>query len=186
MDLFNFKTVRTRIEEGGSSSRSILYFVYLKNLSFLVFGFYGLSLLGAENPEQVAIQQRFSLLSKVAVRSTNTDPSSLNIRFLWNTRSPILRLVLEGRSLISFAKLSVLGSSYDTPEEKNCFSQQTFIKTKHGYTSVENLKVGDFVLAGSDGSGALAYKAVTETFIQDVQSIHCKIRTQAVRKCSDL
>ncbi|TVX92499.1 polymorphic toxin-type HINT domain-containing protein [Paenibacillus agilis] len=45
-----------------------------------------------------------------------------------------------------------------------CFSAGTKIQTEDGYKAIEDIEVGDKVLAKSEETGELAYKEVEETF----------------------
>ncbi|WP_261378210.1 HINT domain-containing protein [Paenibacillus agilis] len=46
----------------------------------------------------------------------------------------------------------------------HCFSAGTKIQTEDGYKAIEDIQVGDKVLAKSEETGELAYKEVEETF----------------------
>ncbi|WP_028596379.1 polymorphic toxin-type HINT domain-containing protein [Paenibacillus assamensis] len=47
-----------------------------------------------------------------------------------------------------------------------CFSAGTKVQTEDGYKAIEDIKVGDKVLAKSEETGELAYKEVEETFLR--------------------
>ncbi|TGK37651.1 TIGR04388 family protein [Leptospira andrefontaineae] len=55
---------------------------------------------------------------------------------------------------------------------KTCFVAGTLVKTKSGYTPIEKLQIGDFVLSLNEETGELSYKKVTEKFIHEVHSVH--------------
>ncbi|TGJ99180.1 hypothetical protein EHO59_14980 [Leptospira semungkisensis] len=101
-------------------------------------------------------------------------------------QSPLLRFLSKSKILASYVKFYPSVTQSEVQKDGLCFSQETFIKTKEGYILIEKLKVGDYVLGGIESSGELAYKVVTETFLEDVHSIKCKIQTQAIRKCAEL
>ncbi|PJZ47603.1 Hint domain-containing protein [Leptospira saintgironsiae] len=57
-------------------------------------------------------------------------------------------------------------------EFDTCFVAGTLIRTKEGYTAIDKLKVGDYVLSHNEKTGILSYNKITETFIHDVPAIY--------------
>ncbi|WP_244280659.1 Hint domain-containing protein, partial [Leptospira saintgironsiae] len=57
-------------------------------------------------------------------------------------------------------------------EFDTCFVAGTLIRTKEGYTAIDKLKVGDYVLSHNEKTGLLSYNKITETFIHDVPAIY--------------
>lgn len=52
-------------------------------------------------------------------------------------------------------------------DQKACFVAGTLVHTKDGLRSIEEIKVGDYVLSKPENGGELAYKRVTKTFVRE-------------------
>ena len=56
------------------------------------------------------------------------------------------------------------GELWEVWQEGVCFEGNTLIKTKTGYISIENLKVGDMVLSKNEETGEIGFKRISKTF----------------------
>ncbi|MCM3133648.1 S8 family serine peptidase [Paenibacillus polysaccharolyticus] len=53
-----------------------------------------------------------------------------------------------------------------------CFASGTPIKTKEGFKSIEDIKVGDLVLSKNEETGSIDYKPVTQLFQKEIEEIY--------------
>jgi hypothetical protein len=54
-----------------------------------------------------------------------------------------------------------------------CFAAGTAILTPDGYTMIEKIKIGDFVLSQPETQGERAYKRVVNTFVREEKMLRC-------------
>lgn len=57
-------------------------------------------------------------------------------------------------------------------EDRGCFAAGTLVHTKTGLVPIENLKVGDWVLAQPEMGGELTYKRVAKTFVFEDKEVY--------------
>lgn len=80
---------------------------------------------------------------------------------------PLLRLTKIGGKIVKKA-----GKTIDDLFECNCFTAGTKVLTDEGEKPIEEIKVGDKVLAKDDETGEMAYKEVEWLFQRDVEETY--------------
>ncbi|WP_125169465.1 TIGR04388 family protein [Leptospira hartskeerlii] len=119
------------------------------------------------------IQKTSDALAKIGLEGTPTEAVLGNksaegvFEKIWSGIKGEAKLVF-GMSDTGQIRVNEKGQlEFDT-----CFVAGTLIRTKEGFTSIEKLKVGDYVLSHNEKTGQLSYNKVTETFIHDVPAIY--------------
>ncbi|TGK05465.1 TIGR04388 family protein [Leptospira langatensis] len=82
---------------------------------------------------------------------------------------------IKGEAMLAFGVKDTGGIRVNEKgqlEFDTCFVAGTLIRTKSGFTPIEKLKVGDYVLSHNEKTGILSYNKITETFIHDVPAIY--------------
>ncbi len=80
----------------------------------------------------------------------------------------IVSMLVGTKGLDKVAKLTRLSKfTKKLPKKRpcNCFAEGTLVQTSEGLRPIEDIKVGDLVLAKDETTGDLAYKPVLETYV---------------------